>query len=138
MKSHLSILLSLVFVAHASADVGLYVVTKKNIAKLKEFRLQTGHSKNGAIEFKITIPFDSRIKKVKVEHKIWSADMNKILDQRPANIVQRASNGPWVATVTVHAGKLQNSTIDVFCERNLPAETAYRIPLGTYATNNPK
>lgn len=138
MKIYSSILLLLVFVAHAGADVGLYLVTQQNIAGVKEFSLQAIPTKAGKIEFQITIPFDDRIKKVKAEYRLWSGDMSTVLEEKPIYIVQHKPSGPWVATIAVHSRKLQNSTIEVFCGRNLQAETAYRIQLATYATSNRK
>jgi hypothetical protein len=130
-------------VARVDANVGLYTETKQNVAGVKEFSLQTASTKDGKVEFRIAVPYDVKIEKVNVEYRLWSHDMSKLLSETPIDVSQREAGGPWTATVVVDAGALKDSTIEVFCARNLPvgmppAEMAYRIQLATFASGDKK
>lgn len=93
---------------------------------------------DGKTEFRITIPYDVKIQKVKIEYRLWAADMSKVQLEKAIPVSQAEAHGPWSATVTVAADALKDSTIEVFCVRNLPAETAYRIQLVTFTTDKTK
>ena len=97
------------------------------------------------MEFRITIPYDAKIQKVKIEYRLWSepGGKGKILSEKPIDASQREANGPWTATVVVAADALKDSTIEVFCARSLPAhrppvDMAYRIMVATFATGDQK
>jgi len=138
MKTFALIFLVLALIERAGADVGLYTVTKTNIASVKEFSLQTRFVTDSKVEFVITVPYDAKINKVKIEYLLWSHDLSKVLEEKSIDLSRHDEHGAWIAKVIVAAEDLRNSTIELFCGRNLPAETAYRIQLATFATENKK